>query len=464
MTQTPAQPVQSAEPAAEPLTSPVTNAPSASVPLRRVRLWTPIVTHSVTDFLSFVTVALMPLLAVRLGMDVTQKALLLSLGAAASGGVQPLVAWINDKLDSRLTGALGLATAAICVGSLGYAQTYPQLLVLFFFGILGVGAFHPATAAATGQLAGPRRSAMLSVYFLFGMIGGILGNVLSPQYVNAMGALSGQEGAAATDAGLRALVWFIPPGLVAAGILAWSIRRIPHRHHAAHDDHHALPKAEQTRRWVAFWILYAGNIIRFTTNQMLVYLMIEWTERLVRADAGVTALNEQLGQKASELNGPLQGSMQVGMGFGALALGFFLPAKLEKKAFILIPLIGSGAILLIPQAPAFAETLGWSGTFAASSVAVLLTIAAGFGFGSLVPVSMSLGQRLLPHRTSFASGMMLGGAWCIAVVGPQIMRLIHKGVDQNLESGFVVAAGCIALASLLACWLPGRLLTRIAPH
>ncbi len=197
---------------------------------------------------------------------------------------------------------------------------------------------------------------------------------------------------------------------------------------------------------------------------MLVYLMIEWTERLVRADAGVTALNEQLGQKASELNGPLQGSMQVGMGFGALALGFFLPAKLEKKAFILIPLIGSGAILLIPQAPAFAETLGWSGTFAASSVAGLLTIAAGFGFGSLVPVSMSLGQRLLPHRTSFASGMMLGGAWCIAVVGPQIMRLIHKGVDQNLESGFVVAAGCIALASLLACWLPGRLLTRIAPH
>ena len=159
------------------------------------------------------------------------------------------------------------------------------------------------------------------------------------------------------------------------------------RINTSHDDHHALPKAEQTRRWVAFWILYAGNIIRFTTNQMLVYLMIEWTERLVRADAGVTALNEQLGQKASELNGPLQGSMQVGMGFGALALGFFLPAKLEKKAFILIPLIGSGAILLIPQAPAFAETLGWSGTFAASSV----------GFSPAVPtiaaITMSLSMR-----------------------------------------------------------------------
>jgi MFS family permease len=456
MSHSPAQPVQ-------PVPVPAPGPASPAVPALthpRIRLWMPIVTHSVTDFLSFVTIALMPLLAVRLGMSITQKALLLSLGAAASGGVQPLVAWINDKLDSRLTGALGLATAAVCVGSLGYAQTYPQLLVLFFFGILGVGAFHPATAAATGQLAGPRRSAMLSVYFLFGMIGGILGNVLSPQYVNAMGALSGETGAGATDAGLKALVWFIPPALVAAGVLAWAIRRAPHRHHAAHDDHHALPKAEQTRRWIAFWILYAGNVIRFTTNQMLVYLMIEWTERLVRTDAGVSALTEQLGQKASEYNGPLQGSMQVGMGFGALALGFFLPARHEKKAFILIPLIGAGAMLAIPHADGLIE----HGPFAAATVAGILSIVAGFGFGSLVPVSMSLGQRLLPHRTSFASGMMLGGAWCIAVVGPQIMRAIHDGVDANLETGFAVAAGSIALASVLACWLPGRLIREIAPH
>lgn len=426
----------------------------------RIRLWTPILTHSVTDFLSFVTVALMPLLAVRLEMSIEQKALLLSLGALASGGIQPLVAWINDKFDSRMTGPIGLATAAICVGLLGYAQTYPQLLILFFFGIAGVGAFHPAAAASTGQLAGRRRSAMLSVFFLFGMIGGVLGNVLSPQYVNAMGALSGEAGTAATDAGLKALVWLIPPGLISAGVLLWAIRRVPHRNHAAHDDHINLSKAEKTRRWIAFWILYAGNVIRFTTNQMLVYLMIEWTERLVRTEAGVATMTETLGQRASEFNGPLQGSMQVGMGFGALALGFFLPAKYEKKAFVLIPLIGAGTMLAIPHADALLPT----SAFAAATVAGLLTIVAGFGFGSLVPVSMSLGQRLLPHRTSFASGMMLGGAWGVAVIGPQIMRAIHKGIDTNLELGFAVTAGTIALASVLAIWLPGRLLREIAPH
>jgi fucose permease len=125
-----------------------------------------------------------------------------------------------------------------------------------------------------------------------------------------------------------------------------------------------------------------------------------------------------------------------------------------------IPLLGAGAILAIPHADAFAG----ESVFLAATIAGLLTIAAGFGFGSLVPVSMSLAQRLLPHRTSFASGMMLGGAWGVAVIGPQIMRAIHDGIDANLETGFAVAAGSIALASVLAIWLPGRLLRAIAPH
>lgn len=434
--------------------------PHAGITVPKVRLWIPIVTHSVTDFLSFVTVALMPLLAVRLEMSIEQKALLLSLGALASGGIQPLVAWINDRFDSRMTGPIGLAAAAACVGLLGYAQTFTQLLVLFFVGVMGVGAFHPAAAAATGQLAGRRRSAMLSVFFLFGMIGGVLGNVLSPQYVKTMGELSGETGTAAADAGLKALVYLIPPGLIASGVLVWAIRRMPHRNLAARDDHTRLSAHERTRRWIAFWILYTGNVIRFTTNQMLVYLMIEWTERLVRTDAGVETMTESLGERASEFNGPLQGSMQVGMGVGALALGFFLPARFEKAAFIGIPLVGAAAILTIPLADGYLST----SAFAAASVAGVLTIVAGFGFGSLVPVSMSLGQRLLPHRTSFASGMMLGGAWGIAVIGPQIMRAIHKGIDGNLETGFVVAAGAIGLASVLALWLPGRLLREIAPH
>ena len=430
----------------------------------RVRLWMPITTHAVADFFSFVTIALMPLLAVRLGMDETQKASLLALGAAASGGVQPLVAWINDRFDTRMTGTIGLAMAAVCIGLLGYAQSFPQLVVLFFFGVLGVGAFHPASASAVGQLAGKKRSAMLSVFFLFGMLGGVLGNVLSPQYVHLAGSLSGLEGDAAIDAGLHALIWFIPPGLAAAALLAWAIHKAPHRDGSAHDHHSSLPRDEQRRRWHALWLLYACNVIRTIVNLMLVYLTVEWTERLVATRAGTATLDVALGQQASELNGPMQGSMQIGMGVGALALGFLLPRKLEKTAFVVIPIMGAVAVAFIPYTDALLGDGPDAGYLPVLIPAGLLTIAAGVGFGSLIPVSLSLAQRLIPHRTALASGLMLGGAWCVALVGPFIARAIHAGDDANLERAFLVGGGVLLLASALAATLPGKLLREVAPH
>ncbi len=438
-----------------------TDAASIGVNHRGLRLWAPIVAHSTTDFFSFVTIALLPLLAVRLGMSIEQKAWLLGLGAAASGLVQPIVAWVSDHTDSRLPGPIGLAVAATAVGLLGYVESFAALTGLFFIAVLGIGTFHPVSAAAVGQLAGTRRSAMVGVFFLFGMVGGIAGNVLSPLFVRFAGSLHGRTGEAATTAGLHALVVFIPMGLAAAIYLAWAIRRVPHRHHEAADRHQNLSHRERRKRWAAVWLLYAGNIIRFTVNQMLVYLVIEWAERLVRVRHGVGALDDVLGQRASELNGPIQASMQVGMGLGALGLGFFLKSRHEKAAFVLVPLLGVAAIALLPMSDRLGDAWGIGAVVAG---AVLLGIAAGVGFGSLVPVSISLGQRLLPHRTSLVSGLLMGGSWCVAFIGPQIARAIHRGVDGNLEKGFGVAAGLLLLASVMGAALPGRLIRETSPH
>ncbi len=428
---------------------------------RGLRLWAPIVAHSATDFFSFVTIALLPLLAVRLGLSIEQKAWLLGLGAAASGLVQPIVAWVSDHTDSRLPGPIGLAVAATCVGLLGYVHSFAALTGLFFVAVLGIGAFHPVSAAAVGQLGGTRRSAMVGVFFLFGMIGGIAGNVLSPLYVRFVGSLGGRTGEAAATAGLHGLVVFIPMGLAAAVYLGWAIRRVPHRHHEAVDRHQNLPVGERRRRWRAVGLLYVGNIIRFTVNQMLVYLVIEWAERLVRVRHGASVLDDVLGQRASELNGPIQASMQVGMGLGALGLGFFLKSRHEKSAFVVVPLVGVVAVALLPLSDRLVD--GW-GTGGVVVCAAVLGMVAGFGFGSLVPVSISLGQRLLPHRTSLVSGLLMGGSWCVAFVGPQIARAIHRGVDGNLETGFWVAAGLLLMASVLGAALPGRLIRETTPH
>lgn len=445
--------------AAEPTAAATTPAPALARP--NARLWTPIGVHSGVDFFSFVTISLMPLLAVRLGMTPDQKAYLLMLGGLSSGAIQPLVAWASDRLDTRALGTVGVVLASLAVPLIGWAQSLPQLVVLYFVGVVGVGAFHPPAAASVGQLAGRRRSLMLSVFFLFGMIGGISGNVLSPQLVELFASFSDLTGNEATSYGLRALVVLAPLGLVLACVLAWAIHPVGHRHTGAHESHATLPASERARRWRAFWLLYVCNAIRFATNLGLVYLFIEWTERLTRVRHGVAALDQDLALSASAINGPLQGSMQVGMGFGGILLGFLLRPRLEKPAFIAVPLLGAVCIVLFPYTDRLA---GGPYEQAVVPAALAMGVLCGFGFGSVIPVALSLGQRLLPHRTGFASGIMLGGAWCMAAAGPLVAKQIHANTDANLEPAFLAAAGAITLAAVLGCFLPGRLLREIAPH
>ena len=51
---------------------------------------------------------------------------------------------------------------------------------------------------------------------------------------------------------------------------------------------------------------------------------------------------------------------------------------------------------------------------------------------------------MLPHRTSLASGLMMGGAWTVATLGP---RLAELGTSRiGLEATFAVTAVLLVLS------------------
>ncbi len=439
-------------------------------------------THFLVDVFSFVGVSLMPLLAVTLGMGTEQKALLLALGSLCSGVVQPIVAWVSDKFDTRAVGTLGFVLAVLCIGSFGLAQNFVQLAILYSVGAAGIGAFHPPAAAITGHLGGSKRSKYVAFFFLAGMVGGMTGNVLIPEYVAMLTPRI--DGVPDTSAGLRSLLYLIPIGLVAAFVLAKATHGVAHRHNGAHATHTEWGAHERRQRWFAVGVLYVTNMLRFSVNMALVYLLIEWVSEhtLIKHDALV--MTERLSVEASKLNGILQASMQVGMGGMGIVLGLILSAKYEKLAFIVFPMLGSCALFMIPRTHMI---------MAGSEVpvAIIATILTGVGFGAVIPVSISLAQRLLPHRTSLASGLMLGGAWMIAFLGPIVAELIHKGLankpsapawlldaagslpdaigeplleGMGLTSGFTFVAAVLFLAGLIAMLLPGALVRRVARH
>jgi hypothetical protein len=70
-----------------------------------------------------------------------------------------------------------------------------------------------------------------------------------------------------------------------------------------------------------------------------------------------------------------------------------------------------------------------------------------------------MAQRLLPHRTSLGSSLVMGGAWCLAALAPPTMQWIHT--TWGLETCFLALAGLLALSGLVGLGLPGtRTLSR----
>jgi MFS family permease len=441
-----------------------------------------IATHFVVDVFSFIGVALLPLLAVMLDLQTEQKALLLALGSLCSGAIQPVVAWASDKFDTRALGTIGFVVAVLCIGNLGMSRNFTELTILYCLGAVGIGAFHPPAAAIVGHLGGSKRSMVVAVFFLAGMAGGIVGNVFTPKFVAMMTPMN--ENGPDTVSGVLSLRWFIPIGLAFAIMLALSIHKVGHRHNGATEHHVSWEPSERKQRWFAVWVLYIANMLRFSVNMALIYLLVEWTGKTVLAQNDATTMTTELGIKASQLNGILQASMQVGMGAVGILLGFTLAARFEKLVFVALPILGSIALFMIPRASMIADGIE-------VPLAIFATVLTGVGFGAVIPVSISLAQRLLPHRTSLASGLMLGGAWMLAFVGPLFAELIQKGFankpstpsfviraveslpdgvsrplleGMGLDAGFTATAIVLFIAGLIALLLPHELIVRVAKH
>jgi MFS family permease len=128
------------------------------------------------------------------------------------------------------------------------------------------------------------------------------------------------------------------------------------------------------------------------------------------------------------------------MGVGSLAIGWLLrhSAARERRLMILMPLLAAVAIPIIPHT--------------APSIGFVFMMAAGLGYGSMVAPTIAMAQRLLPHRTGLASGLMMGGAWA---VGAGLAPLADALVDAaGLNAAFLSLAGVCVASSLLAIGMP----------
>ena len=391
--------------------------------------------HTAIDTYSAFLPPILLVLQTRADLTRAEAAWLLGTGPVASGLSQPVSAWLSDRFDSRLFVGLGLLIAAVCLSCIGIATNFWSLIVLYAIGTIGVGIFHPVGAATAGQLSQHslrgNRSLGLSIFFVAGMAGGVLGSMLSPMLVQQSN-------------GFRWLAACALPGVVLAIVLYAALRKVPHRNVTHREDASILDNI--AGRWWMVSLLWLGNAIRFTVNIALIYLVLRWAE--LQISLAQPLLNEQeVVEVAAPLGGRLLALMMLGMAVGGMSAGALVKAGRERLPLLLLPILLSPMIFFLPRCGVVA--------------AHLFVVGAGIAFASLIPVTLGLAQRLLPHRTSLASGLMLGGAWAVAIVGPRLAELaLASGV--TLEMTFAMTAGALAVSGIVALFFDRETLERSA--
>lgn len=390
--------------------------------------------HFFVDVYSAFVAPILLLLEGRCDLTKRESAWVLGFGSLVSGICQPVFAWLTDRFDSRMFAAIGLILAAVGMCSIGRADSLATLLLIFGVGAFGVGIYHPVGAASMGELAqrlpGQRRSLGVSIFFVAGMGGGMLGAFLVTRITKL-------------DNGFDILPWLMIPGIIVALILHLGIRRVPHRH----QEHRSIefPREQIALRWKSVAVLYAASCLRFTVNMALFYLYLQWAEKMM--GAANPGLGEDAVRKAATpIAGGLIALTVLGMAVGGLLAAALVRSGREKRPLIWAPILLSPVIVVFP--------------FASVPVAYILAVPAGVAYAAMIPVSISLAQRLLPHRTSLASGLMLGAAWAVAATGP---LLAEKCIEvMGLNRAFFVTAGLLVLAGLVCIGLSDRIVRESA--
>ncbi len=416
----------------------------------RRRFWGLNLSHAVIDIFPIFTTTMMLVLEDRLHLTAKQIGVVYMITPIFSGGLQPFFAWLTDRYDTRVCAPLGLLLGAACLSSMGLAQNFWQLCALIIVGVIGTGMYHPIGAALAGQIGGRAhlgRGWALALFFAAGMVGQALGPIISSR-INAA-------------YGLTHLLWLVPPSAVVAVGLFFLLRRVPHRHDNHREMTGLIAREERSARWVAVWLLGLQNCLRFIVNIGALVMFNVWAASKIPTSPAL----------AAKLSGNLAAAMTVGMGVFGLLVGRYVRQGDEKKCLIVVSLVGAvfmGALSAVGDWGVSTAGGAWWGYWPAYLMACLCAI----GFGSTIPLSISLAQRLLPGNTGLASSLMMGAGWAVSALAPVIAPVfLGASIKEapglpawRIDVAFACFGALLLGSAALTSMMSGKTLRGVADH
>ena len=364
--------------------------------------------HFVMDSYSSFLFPLLPLLAAKLRLTPAQAGLLPPTLTIASSLMQPVYGIISDRYLKRSMAVFGPLIAAIFLSSLGAADSLPLLIVLVILGGIGVGMFHPQSAAlvtrAAASTGGENQGMVMSIFSSAGTVGYALGPVLVALVVSRFGLEYSWYTAAWGLAFWFVLFKYCPP-----------LER-------KERDHDTPPLSHSLRAaWAPLSLLYFAVVLRSAASVSIqTYLPFSL---------------QQSGMTTNTISWVLAGFLF----FGGLG-GFFGGALADR--------LGARRVTLVAMLLAAPLLLASFSTEGALCYALLM--AGGTVLNLPIPISVVMAQRLVPGGASTVSALMMGFAWGAGA----LLTPLAGALSQHY--GFTRALMCMAilpLVSALLLWL-----------
>ncbi|MEP7270761.1 MAG: MFS transporter, partial [Acidobacteriota bacterium] len=167
--------------------------------------------HLVTDSYSSFLGPLLPLLTIRLHLTPARAGLLIPTMMITTSLMQPVYGMISDRYLKRSMAVYGPLVAAIFFSLIGQADSLPLLIGCVVAGGIGIGAFHPQSAAMVSSVNATRRATTMSVFSSAGTVGVAVGPILITSIVASFG-LERTYLAMIFGVAMTALLWrYCPP-------------------------------------------------------------------------------------------------------------------------------------------------------------------------------------------------------------------------------------------------------------
>lgn len=436
--------------------------PKIGAPARlAARYWMLNASHTLIDVFPIFFVTLMLPLKRNLGLTDWQVTFIYMATPIFSGLCQPLLAWLSDKHDTRLTGPIGLAMGAVCVASIGFAQDFWQLIALQIMGVVGTGMYHPIATATgaqlgTGLLRNGRAQA-IGIFIAFGMVGQTIGSVFAPRVNEAFGSM-------------KPLAWLMIPALVMALAMHLFIGKVKHRHENHAEISASYGPEANRRRWIGVGVLCLQNCLRFTANVGMFVMFNTWAlGHITRYGLAGAKDPEDVAAVAAGLMG---GAMTVGMGLSVTVTGRFVKRGSERVPLALLSFVGAGAMAAIGYV-GDAAVGDRELTLLTMLPALFCVACSAIGFFATFPIATSLAQRLQPGHTSLVTSLMMGVGWGTsalhALLAPVFFGFVainsaHLLPEWRINLGFVGFAVLLVVAGLLTVFIPRDLFEKAAAH